>query len=62
MDDILLAAQEQIFQTQKKELQRRNKSAGKMLGVEKKSREISVKASECLTDNTELQVSRISVG
>ena len=62
MDDILLAAQKQIFETQKKELQRRNKSAGKMLGVEKKPREILVKAIECRTDNTELQVSRISVG
>ena len=50
---IFLATQEQIFEA-KKELQSRNKSAGNMLGVEKKPREILVKATECQTVNTDL--------
>ena len=57
MDDILLAAQEQIFETQKRNWKKRNKSAGKMLDVERKAREILVQTKSFQTYNiAELRV------
>eukprot|EP00804_Cyclotella_cryptica_P024959 CCRYP_015507-RC/>CCRYP_015507-RC protein AED:0.06 eAED:0.04 QI:0/0/0/1/0/0/2/0/553 len=41
-DDIFLAAQKKVVETQIKELHRRKESAGKMLDVERKAREILV--------------------
>ena len=41
-DDIFLAAQKKVIETQIKELQRRKESAGKKLDVERKAREILV--------------------
>ena len=51
-DDIFLAAQKKVVETQIKELQRRKESAGKMLDVERKAREILVQTKSFQTYNT----------
>jgi hypothetical protein len=52
-----LAAKKKVVETQIKELQRRKESAGKMLDVERKTREILVQTKSFQTYNTaELQI------
>jgi hypothetical protein len=51
-DDIFLAAQKKVVETQIKELQRRKESAGKILIVERKAREILVQTKSFQTFNT----------
>ena len=51
-DDIFLAAQKKVVETQIQELQKRKESAGKMLDVERKAREILVQAKAFQTYNT----------
>ena len=51
-DDIFLAAQKKFVETQIQELQKKKESAGKMLDVERKAREILVQAKAFQTYNT----------
>ncbi len=56
-DDIFLAAQKKVVETEIKELQRREESAGKMMDVERKAQEILVQTKSLQTYNTaELRV------
>ena len=56
-DDIFLAAQKKVVETEIKDLQKRKASTGKMLDVERKAREILVQTKSFQTYNTaELQI------
>jgi hypothetical protein len=56
-DDIFLAAQKKVIETQIKEMQKKMEAAGKMLYVERKAREILVQTKALQTYNTaELRV------
>ena len=56
-DDIFLAAQKKVVETEIKELQKRKESAGKMLDVERKAKEILLQTKSLQTYNiAELRV------
>jgi selenophosphate synthase len=56
-DDIFLSAQKKVVETEIKKLQKRKKSAGKMLDVERKAKEILVQTKSLQTYNiAELRV------